>query len=318
MIVVTGENVVDLIPQPDGALRPALGGGPANIAVAAARLGAPVAMAARLGGDAFGAAFRRRLVESEVDGRYLRDSADPSTLALATIAGDGSARFDFWHRGAADFGWRDGELPRLGDRDIAHIGSLAAFLSPGADAVERWAASLRPRWTVTFDPNLRPISLAEPGALDRLDRLVALATLVKVSEDDLRLAYPGVPVEESARRWLAGGGPQLILLTRGSAGITAFAADGERTVPAPRVSVVDTIGAGDAAMGAVLVCLHERGAVDLDYVVAVAALACTRAGADAPTAAEVTSFLASAPVARTAPQQAAPPSPAARPPAASG
>src|SRR5258705_6815405 len=97
MIVVTGENVVDLIPQPDGALRPALGGGPANIAVAAARLGAPVAMAARLGGDSFGAAFGRRLIESNVDGRYLRSTADPSTLALATIAADGSARFDFLH-----------------------------------------------------------------------------------------------------------------------------------------------------------------------------------------------------------------------------
>jgi fructokinase len=317
MIVVTGENVVDLIPRPDGALLPALGGGPANIAVAAARLGAPVAMAARLGADAFGDAFRRRLVESEVDGRYLRDSADPSTLALASIAGDGSARFDFWHHGAADFGWRDGELPALREGDIAHIGSLAAFLPPGGDAIERWAADLRPQCTVTFDPNLRPISLAQPGARERLERLVAVASVVKVSEDDVRLAHPGVPVEETALRWLATGGPGLVLLTRGSAGITAFAPDGERTVPAPRVPVVDTIGAGDAAMGAVLACLHERGSVDLEYVVTVAALACTRAGADAPTAAEVSAFLAS----RTAPAPrppAAPPSPAARPPAVPG
>lgn len=290
MIVVTGENVVDLIPQPDGALRPALGGGPANIAVAVARLGAPVAMAARLGGDTFGAAFRHRLAESTVDGRYLRDTADPSTLALATIAGDGSARFDFWHHGAADFGWRDGELPVLEAGDLAHIGSLAAFLPPGADAIERWAAGLRPQCTVTFDPNLRPIGMAQPGALQRLERLVALADVVKVSEDDLRLAHPSVPVEETARRWAAGAGPRLVMLTRGSAGITSFKADGEQTVPAPRVSVVDTIGAGDAAMGAALVCLYQQNTVDLDYVVTVAALACTMAGADAPTAAEVAAF----------------------------
>lgn len=290
MIVVTGENVVDLIPQPDGALRPALGGGPANIAVAVARLGAPVAMAARLGGDAFGAAFRHRLTESTVDARYLRDTGDQSTLALATIAENGSARFDFWHHGAADFGWLDGELPALGAGDLAHIGSLAAFLAPGADAVERWAAGLRPQCTVTFDPNLRPIAMAQPGALDRLERLVALADVVKVSDDDLRLAHPSVPVEETARRWLAQAGPRLVLLTRGSAGITAFTADSEETVAAPRVSVVDTIGAGDAAMAAVLVCLQQRDAVDLDYVVTVAALACTRAGADAPTAAEVAAF----------------------------
>ena len=290
MIVVTGENVVDLIPQPDGALRPALGGGPANIAVAVARLGAPVAMAARLGGDTFGAAFRRRITESTVDGRYLRYTADQSTLALATIAENGSARFDFWHHGAADFGWQDGELPVLDAGDLAHIGSLAAFLPPGADAIERWAAGLRPQCTVTFDPNLRPISAAQPGALQRLERLVALADVVKVSDDDLRLAHPSVPVEETARRWASGAGPRLVLLTRGSAGITAFTATGEQAVPAPRVSVVDTIGAGDAAMGAVLVCLHQRNTVDLEYVVTVAALACTRAGADAPTAAEVEAF----------------------------
>jgi fructokinase len=98
VIIVVGENVVDLIPQPDGALRSALGGGPANVAITAARL-APVAMAARLGEDSFGVAFRRRLVESDVDGRYLRDSANRSTLAVATVGADGSARFDFGTRG---------------------------------------------------------------------------------------------------------------------------------------------------------------------------------------------------------------------------
>jgi fructokinase len=250
-------------------------------------------MAARLGGDPFGAAFRERLVDSTVDGRYLRDTADPSTLALASIGADGSARFEFWHRGAADFGWRDGELPHLAAGDIAHIGSLGAFLPPGADTVERWATGLRPQCTVTFDPNLRPVSLAESGAVERLERLVRLADVVKASEDDLLLAYPTVPVVDSARRWLAVLGPRLVLVTRGGDGITSFSADGERTVPAPTVSVVDTIGAGDAAMGAVLACLHRTGAVDLEYVVAVATLACTRPGADAPTAAEVSAFLTS-------------------------
>jgi fructokinase len=298
VIIVIGENIVDLIPQPDGALRPALGGGPANIAIAAARLGAPAALAARLGDDPFGVAFRRRLVESDVDGRYLRDSANPSTLAVATVGADGSARFDFWHQGAADFGWRDGELPQLGVGDIAHIGSLAAFLPPGADVIERWAASLRPHWTLTLDPNLRRVSLNAPGALERLERLITLASLVKVSEEDLRLAYPGVPVEETARRWLATGAPDMVLLTRGRDGITAFNGNGEQTVPAPPVSVVDTIGAGDAAMGAVLACLHQHGSVDLNYVATAAALACTKPGADAPTAAEVSTYLASALVRR--------------------
>jgi fructokinase len=290
VIVVAGENVVDLIPQPDGDLRPSLGGGPANIAVAAARLGAPVAMAARLGADIFGAAFRRRLDDAGVDGRHLRRSADPSTVALVTVGASGVPLFDFWHSGAADFGWRDEDLPTMGTGDIAHLGSLAAFLPPGADALERWAIRNRPLCTVTLDPNLRPISLAQPGAIDRLERLVSIAHVVKVSQDDLELAYPDTAPMDTARRWRGEHGVGLILVTRGADGITALRADGEVDAPAPRVSVVDTIGAGDSAMAAVLTCLHRGARVDLDFVCAVAALACSRPGADPPTGAEVAAF----------------------------
>jgi fructokinase len=301
VIVVAGENVVDLISQPDGDLRPALGGGPANIAVAAARLGAPVAMAARLGSDIFGTAFRRRLTDAGVDGRHLRRSGDPSTLALTTLNAAGVPRFDFWHSGAADFGWSATELPAMRPGDIAHVGSLAAFLPPGADALEQWAATNRPLCTVTFDPNLRPISLAQPGALDRLERLVDIAHLVKVSQDDLELAYPDTAPVDTARRWRDEHGVDLVLLTRGAGGITAFRADGEVSAPAPEVSVVDTIGAGDSLMAAVLDCLHRGGNLDLDFVCAVAALACTRPGADPPTAAEVSAFLAASPAAHRSP-----------------
>ena len=301
MIVVAGENVVDLIPQPDGDLRPALGGGPANIAVAAARLGAPVAMAARLGGDIFGTAFRNRLTGSGVDGRYLRETADPSTLALTRISAGGIALFDFWHAGAADFGWQEDDLPTLGTGDIAHLGSLAAFLPPGADALEEWAARNRPLCTVTFDPNLRPVSLATPGARERLERLVDLAHVVKVSQDDLEMAYPGTDPADTARRWRDERGADLILMTRGAAGITAFRGDGEASAPAPEVVVVDTIGAGDSAMAAVLTGLHDAGEMDLEFVCTVAALACTRPGADAPTAAEVSAFRAASPAARRPP-----------------
>ena len=290
MIVVAGENVVDLIRQPDGDLRPALGGGPANIAVAAARLGAPVAMAARLSNDVFGTAFRDRLTAAGVDGRYLRDTADPSMLALTSISGTGIALFDFWHAGTADVGWRDEELSTLEPGDIVHIGSLAAFLPPGADALERWAVRNRPLCTVTFDPNLRPVSLSQPGALDRLERLVGIANVVKVSQDDVEMAYPDTAPLDTVRRWRDEHGADLILLTRGARGVTALSAAGEVDASTPQISVVDTIGAGDSAMAAVLTCLHRGAEVDLDFVTTVAALACTRPGADPPTSAEVEAF----------------------------
>lgn len=314
MIIVAGENVVDLVAAPDGLLRPALGGGPANVAVAAARLGAPVAMAARLGRDAFGAAFRRRFEESNVDIRYLVDTADPSALALATLAPDGEARYDFWLAGAADFAWRGPELPRPDPGDTLHLGSLAAFLPPGADVLERWVERHRPQCTITFDPNLRPVALARPDALVRLERLVRLAHLVRASEQDLRLAYPTVAPMATARRWLAdgdaGGGPSLVVLTRGPAGATALTRDGEVSVTPPPVDVVDTIGAGDTAMGALLAALHARAALSpaglarvsrdsladiLRFVCTAAALACARPGGDPPAPAEVAALLSRRP-----------------------
>lgn len=290
MIIVAGENVVDLMPAGDGMLCPALGGGPANVAVAAARLGAPTAMVARLGRDAFGAAFRRRLDESGVDTRYLVETNQPSALALATPGADGDAQYDFWLAGAADFTWHQADLPHPGPGDVLHIGSLAAFLPPGADVLEHWAKQHRPQCTISFDPNLRPVALARPDSLVRLERLARLANVVRVSEGDVRLAYPSVQPRETARRWLAESEVDLVVLTHGAAGATAFTRDGEVTAVPPPVDLVDTIGAGDTATGALLATLHRDGRwrpESLRYVCAAAALACGRAGADPPTAAEV-------------------------------
>lgn len=305
MIIVVGENVVDLVPAGRGLLRSALGGGPANTAVAAARLGAPVALAARLSRDAFGAAFRARLAAAGVDGRYLISAIQPSALALATVSPDGVAQYDFWLAGAADFCWRDAELPVPPPGAVLHLASLAAFLPPGADVVERWARRHRPQCMVTFDPNLRPVALARPDSLVRLERLVDLAHVVRLSDDDALLAYPDVAPLTTARRWVAQG-PALVVLTHGPGGATALSGAVEVTVPAPDVPVVDTIGAGDTVMGALLTALHRRGVLSpaairtltsveltaiLRYACTAAALACTRPGAHPPSGAEVDAAL---------------------------
>ena len=334
MILIAGENVTDLLAVPDGLLRPALGGGPANTSVAAAHLGASVGFVGRFGADAFGRAFRDRLAAAGVDLQHAPDLNAPSALALATIDTDGVATYDFWLNGAADFAAT--ELPVPTDGDILHVGSLAAYWPPGADTTEAWLREHRDRATITFDVNLRPIVLETVGdaALDRLERLVALAHVVKASDDDVTLAYPGSDPETVARAWIDGtdpsgrrvaGGhadddataisieatdadagigsrPALVVLTRGAGGVTAFARGGGRVhVAAPTVDVADTIGAGDAAMGALLTKLQALG-IDgvitelesvLQFVCAVAALACTRPGAYAPTPAEVDAAVAS-------------------------
>jgi fructokinase len=296
VIVVVGEQVVDLVPAGEGLLRAALGGGPANTAIAAARLrkpgdGGEVTMLARLGRDSFAAAFRDRLARDGVNTSHLIPTAQPSALALATVDEHGEAAYDFWLSGAADFSWRSRDFPEILPGTQIHLGSLAAFLPPGADAIERWAASHRDSCTISFDPNLRPVALARPDSLVRLERLAELAHVIRVSEQDLEMAYPSVPAAATARRWLTSS--RLIVLTHGAEGATALTADGTVEIKAPKVSAMDTIGAGDTATGALLVGLAERVPLPelLTFMCAAAALNCTRVGADPPTRAEVEAFI---------------------------
>jgi fructokinase len=299
-IFVSGENVADLLTAGPGLLRIALGGGPANTAVAAAALGAEVSFAARFGSDAFGQAFRGRLEAAGADLGHARDVAGaPSSLALATVDATGAASYDFWLDGAADFAAT--ELPVAGPGDIQHLGSLAAYWPPGADVAERWIDDSQ--GTVTLDVNLRPIVMErQSDAVSRLGRLVRRADVVKASDDDLRMAYPGTDPEETARRWLGleDSRAALVVITLGADGAIGLTRDGRRVhVPAPRIDVADTIGAGDAAMGALLARLAANGVAGvcdslegtLHHAVAVAALACTKAGAYAPSADEVEAYL---------------------------
>lgn len=299
-IIISGENVADLLTAGPGLLRIALGGGPANTAMAAAALGGEVSFAARFGSDAFGQAFRDRLDTAGVDLSHARDVAAPSALALATLDANGAASYDFWLEGAADFAAT--ELPPVGRDDLQHLGSLVAYWPPGADVAESWIEGSQ--GTVTLDVNLRPIVLErQPDAVDRLERLVRRADVVKASDDDLRMAYPDTDPERTARGWLGleGGRTSLVVITLGSDGAVGLTGDGRRVhVPAPKVEVADTIGAGDAAMGALLTRLASRGVSGvcdeleetLRFTVAVAALACTEAGAHAPSAREVEEYLA--------------------------
>jgi fructokinase len=298
MIIISGENVADLIPADTGLLRTTLGGGPANTAVAAAALGAEVSFAARFGSDGFGQAFRSRLNAAGVDLSHAVELDAPSSIALTSIDASGGASYDFWLEGAADFAAT--ELPEEGlvSSDIRHVGSLAAYWPPGADVAERWIEQAP--GIVTLDVNLRRVVLEhQPDAVARLERLVQRADVVKASDEDLRMAHPDADPEATARRWLKGGvlgAPTLVVITLGADGALGLARDGSRVhVPAPKVEVVDTIGAGDAAMGALLTRLAATGlasvrenlAETLRFAVVVAALACTKAGAYAPSADEV-------------------------------
>lgn len=307
MIVVCGEALVDLVPAPGGAgylARP--GGSPANVAAGLGRLGVPVGLLARLSTDHFGQLIRAHLEQSHVDLSVADRTADRSTVAMVSLGPDGDAGYTFFIEGGADDGWRAETLADLPGGAVAlHVsGSLALAVPSMGDALEALLVRERGRRVITFDPNPRPTLSTDPPALrDRLERWVRYADIVKVSADDLAWTHPGQDLAEVAAAWLRGGGPALVVVTRGGQGVYAVAAAGVSNLPALPVRLVDTVGAGDAFMAGLLASLYQANQLTraglesltqdaissvLRYAQRVAAITCGRAGADPPWSYELT------------------------------
>ena len=299
LIVVAGEALIDLVPAPGDALAAHPGGGPFNTARTLGRLERPVAYLGRISTDRFGARLAELLAADGVLADAVVRTADPTTLALAEVDDAGVASYRFYDRGTSAPGLTEAAaleaLPPAAA--FLHVGTLGLVLEPMAAALEAVARRLAGDALVMVDPNCRP-TIAGAGYRERLDRVLALADVVKVSEEDLAFLAPGVPALDAARA-LLGGGPAVVLLTRGADGAVALARDREAAVPAPPVEVVDTIGAGDAFSGGWLAYWAEQdlGRAELAdservveatrFACLVAALTCARAGASPPRRSEL-------------------------------
>jgi fructokinase len=307
MFIVVGEALVDLVGQRGGRTFSAHpGGSPANVALGLARLGDDVTLKTRLGRDAFGEMVLAHLEASGVlvDGGL--DEGAKTTLAIATLAA-GIATYDFridWDLEAL--------APLPVETRCLHTGSLATVLPPGkanvVDLLER--EHERGRVTISYDPNVRPALLGDAeDARPDIERLVALSDVVKVSEEDVRWLYPDRSDEDVAQGWLASG-PALVVVTRGGAGVYAVSARLELRRGAVPIDLVDTVGAGDSFTSGLLDGLHRAdliggarrdalAAIDeatlgsvIDAAVQVAAITCSKPGADPPTRADVDADLA--------------------------
>ncbi|MFC7615122.1 carbohydrate kinase [Actinokineospora soli] len=280
------------------------GGSPANTAIALARLGTPVGFVGRFGNDRFGDLLLANLAANGVDLTHAVEATEPASLAVVALGQDRGPAYGFHVSGTADWAWRDGELPVLpADVQAVHTGSLAVALAPGADRLTRWYADQRAHRVTSLDPNVRPALVGPRDPyLARLETLVAASDIVKVSADDLAWTHPDADPAAVALHWQRDLGPLLVVVTLGGDG--ALAVHGGRVVhrPAAPLSIVDTVGAGDAFSGGLLHWLGERGllrrdrlaALDaaelhhaIDYATTVAGLACARPGADPPHHTEV-------------------------------
>ncbi|MEU6475809.1 carbohydrate kinase [Streptomyces sp. NPDC047017] len=300
MIVVAGEALIDLVPQGTGALadlKPALGGGPYNTAVALGRLGSPTAFCSRTSSDAFGRVLLDGLRRAGVDVSGVQRGSEPTTLAVATVGADGSAAYAFYVEGTADRLFTVPEALPAGTRAVS-FGTCSLVLEPGASAYEKLLRTAAAQGLFTaLDPNIRAGLIPDPDAYRaRFRGWLPSVSLLKLSAEDARW-LGGTP-----RDWLAAG-PSAVVITHGGDGLTAYTRDGaEHSVPGKKVEVVDTIGAGDTVNAALLHGLTVRDALSpeglaglgatgwtalLRFAARAAALTCSRAGAEPPYASEL-------------------------------
>lgn len=298
-MLVVGEALIDIVERPGSPTTEHPGGSPANVALGLARLGHPADLLTRIGNDRRGRAVRAyleccgvRLVPGSV-------TDEPTSTATAHLDPDGVASYDF------DLDWRLPDSQAHESACCLHTGSIAAFLPPGGDAVLNLVEKMADRATISYDPNIRLPLMGDPAsARQRVETFVRCADVVKVSEEDLARLAPGEDPVAVAQSWLATG-PAIVVVTLGGRGAVGLCAAGRADVPAPAITVVDTLGAGDSLMAGLLdhlaaldllgpqrlADLRAINLADVDamlrHAVRIAAITCTRAGANPPNRAEL-------------------------------
>jgi fructokinase len=301
MILCCGEALIDMLPREGsgGATHylPACGGAVFNTAIALGRLGVPTGFFTGLSTDFFGDLLKAALVESEVDISRVRFSARPSTLAFVKLS-NGQASYAFFDENSAGRMLAVSDLPLLGaEMQALHFSCISLIPEPCGSTYEALMAREHRDRVIMLDPNIRAAFVEDKaGHLQRMRRMIAMADIVKLSDEDLAWFGETGTHDEIASRWLAMG-PKLVVMTAGAKGATGWTAHGKVGVPSRRVTVVDTVGAGDTFNAGILAALHDGGLLSkrgvanlgladveraLSVAASVAAVTVSRAGANPP------------------------------------
>lgn len=301
MILSCGEALIDMLPREtadgEAAFVPFAGGSVFNTAIAAGRLGAPAGFFCGLSQDFLGDILRETLKRSNVDTSFCVTSDRPTTLAFVRLI-NGQASYAFYDENTAGRMLSEADLPEL-DTSVSalHFGAISLIPEPCGTAYEKLMAREAGRRVIMLDPNIRPGFIADREKhLKRMRRMIAMADIVKLSDEDIAWFGEGDDHDAIAAGWLARG-PKLIIITRGAAGADAYTARGKITVPGVKVAVADTVGAGDTVNAGVLVGLYRQGLLTKEAVanlsedqvhacvalgVRAAAVTVSRAGANPP------------------------------------
>ena len=294
---VVGEVLIDLIPDSNEYLV-VVGGGPANTAKALAKLGVETYFIDGISNDEYGQMAKNELISANVLLGYSKYLNKPTCTSRVTLSKSGSASYEFLIKDTATFDFSDQWLPEPQNLkpSLLHIGTLATVIEPGASVLFKWAQKVVQVTPIIFDPNIRPAVLGNRDEyVKKVEKWVAISSAVKVSDEDLKWLYPSKAINEVVSRWLEVG-VQLVVITLGEKGITAYRKNEQVSVEAVKVVVADTVGAGDT-VGAVLVEAIVNNGLDklsgevlktmLNLAVKAAAITVSRTGANPPSKEEI-------------------------------
>ena len=301
MILCCGEALVDMIERDtiDGhkGYVPFAGGAVFNTAIALGRLGAPASFFTGLSTDLFGDILRKTLGESHVDVAPCAMSSRPTTMAFVKLI-NGNANYTFYDEGTAGRMLTTGDLPNLDDAvSTMHFGAISLIFEPCGATYEALMTREHKTRLISLDPNIRAGFITDADAhRARIKRMIAMADIVKVSDEDLDWIAESADPSETIAAWLKSGA-KVVTVTRGADGVDAFTSRGKTYAQSQRVTVVDTIGAGDTFNAGFLDGLRLKGALtkagvanlseaDLVFALnrgaAAAAVTVSRAGANPP------------------------------------
>ena len=306
MILCCGEALIDMLPRTttlgEDAYAPYAGGAIFNTAIALGRLGVPTGFFTGLSDDMMGDILRKTLAESGVDYSYCATLSRPTTVAFVKLV-DGHATYAFYDEGTAGRMITEADLPMLGDDcEALHFGAISLIPEPCGSTYEALLAREHENRVISLDPNIRPGFIKDKDAhLARIRRMAAMSDVVKFSDEDLTWFGLEGDEETLARHWLHHGA-KLVVVTRGADGAAGYTANHKVVVPSERVTVVDTVGAGDTFDAGVLASLKMQNLLTKEQVAKLtedqianalalgaktAAVTVSRAGANPPWAHEI-------------------------------
>jgi len=270
LIVCCGEALIDMLPRESKAGEPAfapyVGGAVFNTAVALGRLDIPVGFFTGISTDFYGDMLRDTLRASRVTLDYVKFSDLPTTLAFVRLV-DGHASYLFYDENTAGRMLYEADLPPIGpDIEAMHFSCISLIPEPCGSTYEALMRREQGNRVMMFDPNIRKNFIKDkPAHLARMKRMLAMADIVKLSDEDLDWFGETGSTADIAERWLAIG-PKLMVVTKGADGLVAFSKEHSVSVPAEKVTVVDTVGAGDTINAGILGSLRDQGLLTKDAI----------------------------------------------------